>query len=206
MIEVYGLDIGKLDNIFTEAEMQESFSDYRLEKIAHCKNEKAKKQSMAAGYLLNYVLSRHGLSEKSAIFHTNPYGKRLLDGADVNLSHSGHYVLCAYGNTSVGVDVEGIKEDREKIARRFFTAQEYEWLMEQQDRNEAFSRLWTLKESYVKWLGTGLKTPLNQFEIRMRPEPCVCNTDCYFKEYRREDYCIAVCAGENEFPKEITFL
>lgn len=212
MIEVYGLDIGKPDNIFTEKDMRERFSDYRLEKIAHCKNEKAKRQSIAAGCLLDYVLSRHGLSEKSAIFHTNSYGKRLLDGADVNLSHSGNYVLCVYGAASVGVDVERIREDTEKIARRFFAPKEYDWLITQENRSEAFCRLWTLKESYVKWLGTGLKTPLNQFEIEMQPEICAWEAagkkkaDCYFKEYRREDYCIAVCAGEKEFPEEITFL
>ncbi len=213
MIEIYGLDMDELDErMTTEAFALEYFSDYRREKIVRCKNEKAKRQSIAAGYLLDCVLSRHGMREKSAVFHTNPDGKRLLDGADINLSHSGHYVLCAYGTASVGIDVERIRQDNEKVAKRFFVAREYEWLMAQKDHAEAFARLWTLKESYVKKIGTGLRTPLDQFEIRMQPQIGVWKAggktrgDCFFREYRREDYCIAVCAGEGAFPEEITFL
>lgn len=216
MIEIYGLDINELDDKWTkmdiEADIKKKFSAYRMDKIRRCKNENAKKQSIAAGYLLDYVLSQHGLSEKSAVFHTNSYGKRLLADADVNLSHSGHYVLCAYGSTSVGIDIEQIKEGTEKIARRFFAEQEYQWMMEQERKEEAFCRLWTLKESYVKQLGTGMATPFNQFEIKMQPEISVrteageVKADCYLKEYRREDYCIAVCAEKREFPKEITFI
>lgn len=215
MIEVYGLSINQLNPDLLNAEntdWMKRFSAYRMEKIIRCKNEKAKKQGIAAGYLLDYVLSLHGLREKTAVFHTNSYGKRLLSDADVNLSHSGNYVLCAYGDRPVGIDIERIRPDMEKIAKRFFTEAEYEWILQQEKKEEAFVRLWTLKESYVKQIGTGLNTPLNQFEIKLWPEIGVCEVgkerkrDCYFKEYVKEDYRIAVCACDNVFPKEIIFL
>lgn len=215
MVEVYGLDIDKLDNGLLRANQEELtgyFSDYRRNKIVQCKNEKAKRQSIAAGYLLDLVLSLHGLREKTAEFVENPYGKRMLSGADVNLSHSGHYVLCAYAASSVGIDIEQMRPDMENVAKRFFAKTEYDWLLKQENRKEAFSRLWTLKESYVKQIGTGLKMPLSQFEIKIGQEICVCAVDRkrkmgpHFKEYVVEDYCIAVCAEEQEFSEEIIFL
>ena len=117
MIEVYGLDGNAQDSPAWEMLFQEQnyvglFSDYRLEKIRRCKKEDARRQSIAAGWLLDQVLRKHGMTERTARFQTGAHGKRLLylsDGtrADVNLSHSGGYVVCAYSaDGAVGIDTD----------------------------------------------------------------------------------------------------
>jgi 4'-phosphopantetheinyl transferase len=91
-----------------------------------------KKRSLFAELLLRYVLERHfSIGENDLAFEKNQFGKpRLSDYPNVffNYSHSGDWVLCAVGESRVGVDVEVIKERDIIIAKRFFTTEEYEWL------------------------------------------------------------------------------
>ena len=72
-----------------------------------------------------------------------------------------------HGLERLGVDVErsGRRTDPE-LARRFFSRPEYEFLTAHADpevRRELFLRIWTLKESFIKAIGTGLQTPLADF-------------------------------------------
>ena len=218
MIEVYGLD-GNAQNsqawelLFEEQNYARLFSDYRLEKIRKCKKEEARRQSIAAGWLLDQVLRKHGMTERDARFRTGAHGKRLLylpDGtrADVNLSHSGSYVVCAYSaDGAVGIDAECVREDVRalQIAKRFFAPEEYAWLDAQKNKAEAFCRLWTRKESFVKRQGNSLAMRLDRLLVL---EPSVSpvhkrDTGVFFKEYERANCKITVCAGEADFPEQI---
>jgi 4'-phosphopantetheinyl transferase len=115
------------------------------------------------------------------VFGLGEHGKPNLDpvpnngGTRFNLSHSGDLVLIAvarYGE--VGVDVEKIRLDieLERLAKRFFSADEAEDLMalESDLRLPAFFRCWTRKEAYIKAHGRGLSIPLSQFRVSLEPE------------------------------------
>lgn len=80
-----------------------------------------------------------------------------------NVSHSGDWVVCAVADGPVGVDVEQVTQADLRIADRFFAPEEIELLHRVRDQNRAFYRLWTAKESYIKYLGTGLSMPLSCF-------------------------------------------
>lgn len=208
-MELYGINIEETESLQKEQIYETLFSAYRLDKIKKCKNEKAKRQSIAAGYLLDYVLRCHGMTEKTAYFSINSYGRPCFVGTDVNLSHSGSYVVAAFDREPVGIDVEKVHPDKVKrnhikVARRFFASDEYDWLMKQPEQERAFCRLWTLKESYVKYLGTGMATPFTEFCISMEQAPY--RADACLMEYQIGDYCIAACSGKNQFPEEICWL
>lgn len=68
-------------------------------------------------------------------------------------------ILTAEGGEP-GIDVEAIRPERDDLlmARRFFCPQEAEALaaLDAARRPEAFTRLWCLKEAYLKALGVGL--------------------------------------------------
>jgi 4'-phosphopantetheinyl transferase len=78
-------------------------------------------------------------------------------------------VVIAYGESPVGVDVERIRMDsgKENIARRYFTPEEQEYLFSagEAEKAERFFEIWTAKESYLKYLGTGLRRSLNSFSV-----------------------------------------
>ena len=84
-----------------------------------------------------------------------------------NISHSGRWVVIAWGDSPLGIDVEQLQMDggKETIARRYFRSDEQAYVFSAQgeDRAKRFFRVWTMKESYLKYLGTGIDRPLNSF-------------------------------------------
>jgi 4'-phosphopantetheinyl transferase len=91
-----------------------------------------------------------------------------------NLSHTKGLVaaaVAAYG--TVGVDVEQIDPVKAKFAivEEYFAPAEVRMLkaVPEADRTLSFFHLWTLKEAYIKAIGTGLNTPLNSFAFRFQP-------------------------------------
>ena len=98
-------------------------------------------------------------------------GKPYIKGNDdfyFNLSHSDSWVVIAWGDSEVGVDVEKIKgaEGKEEIALRFFSQEEQKYVFEKKEYMQMrFYEIWTGKESYLKYLGTGLQKDMASFSI-----------------------------------------
>ena len=102
-----------------------------------------------------------GLGNEALEFTTNYYEKPLVlrsPNLHFNVSHTGHYVVFAVDNESVGIDIELIQPVDLKIAERFFASDETECIMED-DQLQRFYEIWTKKESQIKWEGKGLSKP-----------------------------------------------
>ncbi len=89
-----------------------------------------------------------------------------------NLSHAACLVACAVTiERDVGVDVEWTARRGAlvEIAQRFFSATEVGDLqaLPPTRRRERFFEYWTLKESYIKARGLGLRIPLSQFSFHL---------------------------------------
>ena len=69
-----------------------------------------------------------------------------------NLSHSGPRALCALDWDEVGVDIQQITLRRSAFLDRLLSPEERAWLLGLGDDPEAFTQLWTLKESFCKEL------------------------------------------------------
>ena len=73
------------------------------------------------------------------------------------------------GRRVVGVDVERLdRRTSPDLAARYFAEPEIEWLdavsRRRPDQTVAtFLKIWTLKEAFIKAIGTGLRTPLDAF-------------------------------------------
>lgn len=146
----------------------------RREKILRMKNEAAKLRSLAAGNLLHYALCEElGYSFESTKPFSIGYGEKgkpyltEYPGIHFNLSHSGDYVCCAAGDVPVGVDIQEKVKVHEKLAERFFTPADQRMLAEcgEEERQDLFFRMWSIKESYLKLTGEGLSGGLAEFEI-----------------------------------------
>ncbi|MCL2865887.1 MAG: 4'-phosphopantetheinyl transferase superfamily protein [Lachnospiraceae bacterium] len=137
-----------------------------------------------------------------------PYVKNIP--VHFNISHSGDFVVCAFSEQEVGIDIEQIKEIDLKIAYRFFSKSEYEDLFQQSiiHQLDYFFSLWTLKESYLKWIGSGMAIPLDSF--------CFKITDAgislldknrkalpFFKQIWMDGYKLAVCSMMDNFPDQV---
>lgn len=77
-----------------------------------------------------------------------------------NLSHSGEYVICAVSDQEIGADIQQcVSTDVERLAGRFFSAEECKVLAEyetERERRRFFFRQWARKEAYGKLIGEGI--------------------------------------------------
>lgn len=154
---------------------------------------------LTAEALLRYALGTGDFTEEKT-----PDGKPYIPGKPdfhYNLSHSGSFVVLAFGDSEVGVDVEKIRTDTdiEAIAGRFFSPEEQRYIREDPVQSRCrFFEVWTGKESYVKFLGTGLKKDLTSFSV-LSLEPGV-------RLHQRRlpgDYCLSLCTADDGYLFEL---
>ena len=87
-------------------------------------------------------------------------GRPVWRGTDcfVSISHTGATAAAAVSRVRIGIDLEPAGRQNLRVARRMFTENEQRWLSQQlqEGAQDAFARLWTLREAYAKWTGLGL--------------------------------------------------
>lgn len=147
----------------------------------------ARRASILARGMTRLVVGKYlGLAPTSLRFACNAYGKpALADDVSArrlpfNVSHSGDWVVLAVSAAGeIGVDIEHQRplENALQLAERFFSESERLALaqLSAAERLTAFYRCWTRKEAYIKAVGTGIFTGLDQFDVTLLPEepPCV---------------------------------
>lgn len=140
----------------------------RREKLAAFRHEGARRLSLAASLLLVRALQDEGLraNEIAVTEYGKPYLPHLPE-VHFSLSHSGNLALCALSGEELGCDIEVPRGFDPAIARRFFHPAEQEWLFAhaEGEQSDAFFRLWTCKESFIKALCLGLSQPLDSFAV-----------------------------------------
>jgi len=112
-------------------------------------------------------------------FTFNEYGKPYLlsdqnnNDLHFNLSHSKNFMSVGFvKNALIGMDVELMKpfKDHLEIAKRFFSANEFEQLISfpAEKLLNGFYSCWTAKESVIKLSGEGLSYPLKDFDVQLK--------------------------------------
>ena len=81
-----------------------------------------------------------------------------------SVSHSADVWVLAISTLPVGIDTEYHRDcDMAGITKRFFHPQEQ--LILEKDGYASFFRIWTAKESYVKFAGTGITDNFSSFSV-----------------------------------------
>lgn len=209
VVRVYALNIEDMPDPKENMEILEQLSEHRKEQVIRCSQLKGRRETAGAGLLLKKVFELYGVSEEDITYGWN--GKPEVEGFYFNLSHSEDMVICAVSEKEVGCDIEKITKWNEKIAKRFFTEKENEHLerCSVQEIDREFFRIWTMKESYIKMTGEGMKVPFRSLEVSLEDEIKITRNkelqECFFKEYSVPGYCITVCARERNFSEAIIF-
>lgn len=138
--------------------------------------ERHRLQFLATRALCRWALSQYApVPPEAWRFSIDAHGKPSVAapaawaGLRFNLSNTDGLVACAVGADveSLGVDVEKIDRKTEilELAEHSFAASEARILraLPAARQRERFFSYWTLKESYIKARGLGLKIPLRQF-------------------------------------------
>lgn len=146
-----------------------SFS--RKEKINSFKKRNDSLRSLLGACLVRYAFCNHyRIQNQTLSFAIGQFGKPVCEtipDAHFSLSHAGKYVLVVLDSHEIGVDIEKINKLDLSIVSNFFSESEVDWLYSKNynERIRSFFKLWTIKESYIKYLGLGLYKSLNSFEV-----------------------------------------
>jgi len=160
--------------------LYETLTDDERDRASRFYFEKHRRRFIVGRGILRTILGRYLRVQPDTIrFNYNDKGKPSLvepklNDFGFNISHSDELALYAFAlGAPVGVDVEVIRpvSDMEAIAKRFFSALEYEMLQRVPAENqlEAFFNCWTRKEAYVKAEGLGFYIPLDSFAVSLAP-------------------------------------
>lgn len=182
-------------------------SPERQDRADRCRRFADALRCVAGEALLRLALGGGERIEVASGSNGKPFVKNRAD-FHFNLSHAGSWVVLAAANSEIGVDVEKITADegKLKIADRYFTARERDFIFSETEsgtRAERFAAIWTGKESYLKYLGTGLTKRLDSFAvIGCAVEDPVGRINDAVRIRRialDERHCLSLCSGEPEY-------
>lgn len=175
----------------------------RRDSILRLRNIDDKARCLAAGLLVRRAEDITGC--KMAY---NADGKPTFPGSKwhLSISHSGDYAVCAVSEYVIGVDIERIGDPIRGLAGTIFTDVENERIFGLDDtlvENECY-RMWTLKESYLKALGTGLSKDPKSFSVIAEGDPYVIDPDrpdgewCFVGSNEFEGYALSLCISGSD--------
>jgi 4'-phosphopantetheinyl transferase len=197
VIRILGVDISCGDAHMYEL-LYKAASPERKQRADRYRRPEDKLRCVIADRLL-----RTALGTASYTVEKGRYGKPYLkDRKDFfyNLSHSGRYVVMAWGSSEVGIDVQEHRAgtDLRALAAYGFAPDEYAYVFRCDTQiPQRFYDIWTAKESYLKYTGEGLRKELNSFSV-LTPE------DGIHYHYRNLEggYSLSLCTTEPDYTFE----
>lgn len=158
--------------------------DSERERAALFRQPTSRNQHVIGRGMARRLLGAGDTTPESIRFDVETYGKPFViepiaARRPFNVAHTDGLVMCGVGehsDTLVGVDVERLNRRTDPaLADRYFSTPEVEYVHSHrgdEERRMAFLRVWTLKEAFIKAIGTGLQTPLADFAFDQIDSDC----------------------------------
>lgn len=124
---------------------------------------------------------------ESIIIKSDENKKPYAENADIcfNISHSHELVICAVNDKPIGVDIEKIREIKDRLIDYVCTAEEKDFINNENEKQKCFFEIWTAKEAYFKCLGTGITDlkSVNTLDGEFQK---------HLKRFIFNDYCVSI--------------
>lgn len=193
-IELYGEELFNDITPYVSPERLQYASRYRL--------ASDRLQSVLAYALLRFSLYKeYGLAAFPAIGKGENGKPFLINNPEIgfNVSHCKKGVACAVSSGKIGVDIQDFAEYSASVADMFMSAEERARALNGGGAEE-FTRIWTLKESYGKYVGVGVCYDMRNKTIREN----VFDEAAISKSYLYDDFVVSVTAGEIVEPEKVS--
>ena len=141
--------------------------DKRRSRIRRLRVPLKRAQCAAAGLLLTHLFGEKGVAP-ALVYGAN--GKPYLadkPGTFFSITHSDKWVFLAVSDGEIGIDAQASRKVCPRLAARSTSPEELAWVKE--DTEPHFTRLWTMKEAYLKYTGSGLTVPIHSVTVSVPP-------------------------------------
>lgn len=119
-----------------------------------------------------------------------------------SISHCDGLAVTVLSKAPVGVDCESVRRASGAVMKRCYGDSEANHILTSADSDKAFSRLWTLKESYAKMTGEGVGSDLKMKCFDEENGRTIFESGAVFYHYgtrfNNEDYYISVCVKTDD--------
>lgn len=145
--------------------------------IGAIRHPRVQGERAASAWLRRHLLAEVlGHAPEQLSFTQGEHGKPALSPPAVqfNLSHTGHWLALAIAPAAVGIDIESRRRPRNwaALAGQILTTDELaHWQsLPPAQQTDTLIRIWTLKEAWLKGLGTGLAGGLQRTRFLLSRE------------------------------------
>lgn len=120
----------------------------------------------------------------------NKFGKPYIENKNVyfNISHDENKTAIVISDKEVGVDIEYLTYN-EAVLKKAFNEKEIRKIKESTDSKYEFTKMWVMKEAYVKMLGVGLSYGLKNVDTT--------KLENKIKIINKKEFLVAICEKEN---------
>ena len=127
------------------------------ERLARMRDKDDRKRTLA-GHCLILDAAKELCGVNDPVILRTPAGKPYFADLPIHFSasHSEDRVILAVSDREIGADIERILPRSTDVAKRFFTKEEQAYLLGAEDAVARFYEVWTKKEAFGKWLGSGI--------------------------------------------------
>ena len=146
------------------------------------------KENANAKELLKESLKKdYNISDYEIIY--NEYNKPYLKNEKIyfNISHINGTIVLVISDKEIGVDVEYFVY-KESVVRKYFTNNEQNEILNSTNKVYDFTRIWVMKEAFVKMKGVGISYGLINVDTTKIKEQ--------IELIENEKYLIAICKSE----------
>ncbi len=213
---ILGIDVDFLKDQEVFDDWYHKMPEYRKNKIDRFKPQQSKRLSLGAGILLYKGLEMLGASD--TVIFDDDFQKPHVQGAtdlEFNLSHSGNLAVCAFSDASVGIDVQETERFSGNLMNFVYKDEEIKYIKYRSknrvDTDLLCTKMWTMKESVMKYYGKGLSMDPRRIFIDLEQGNSVyyegeALENIFFTGYELSGYYITVCSGYDNFSDEINFV
>ena len=175
MYNIFYYNINKMSDELYSKEL-EALDLARKKQILKKADLNDRKRSIAGDMLVKKYLSKlYGTPEEKIEIKRGAHGKPYVLNlpAHFNVSHSGDYTVVAISDRPIGIDVEVIKDFSAILAKKLFNEDELKYISgtsatrKKSLMQKSFFEIWTAKEAYLKYLGTGISGGVNSLSFTL---------------------------------------
>lgn len=167
MYKIYGFfDLNAVSSDFLRSAAAVLPKD-RVNRINRYKNIEDKKLS-AISYLLCIYALYDCFSLKNPVIETDEKGKPFLPdypNIHFNVSHCKAGCVCAVSERPIGIDIQNYVDYSHDVAVMVCSRRELEYIGKSNNKSSAFTKIWAMKESYLKMRGDGICVDLKEIDV-----------------------------------------